>query len=116
MTTIGNACRVAGAYQALLFGYCGYRYIISSYNYPLFVEYLLSERPIEHKIIAGTIASIDHAVLAAMGFAVLDGTIDIVKGTHHFFGIRLLQRFTKSDKRRINLEKEINEMLEIEEK
>ena len=97
--------RAFGAFQLTLCGgleYLGYQNILRGYNS------IVENNPAYEQIILSGCAVGAFVSMAVLGIPVIDGITDLVKGTHHYFFGRLIQRFTKDPKRK----RELNETLE----
>ncbi|GEM_PF-2206134 len=104
--------RTGGGIEAFLFGY-GAGILIKSWDYQNLAKYLTSDGPLKDKIVVAGLVSLDAVVVAACGFAVIDGLVDVAKGTHHYFLMQTWQKLTKSEKMKLKIEDSINVQREI---
>jgi len=48
----------------------------------------MEEHPIEHKLIGGAYLGLVAAFVPISAMGITDGIVDVVKGTHHYFGLK----------------------------
>jgi hypothetical protein len=77
-------------WQARAFG--AFQTVIFSALYSPFLYFAISSEDTTHRILAGLVAG--FSTLPA-GLGVIDGVTDIVKGTHHYFGLKLYKQLAK---------------------
>jgi len=73
-----NHARARGVFQTLLFSGIAYKIL----------EHTLSDIPLPSKIVGGGLAVL-------VGILAMDGLVDIIKGTHHYFGAQLFKQYYK---------------------
>ena len=113
--------RISGAITAAAAGYGGYHMyrIVSGTEYKKAYDFLLSDQPLENKAMAGLYLATSSALvlcLPPLALLAADGVTDIAKGTHHYLGMRLWQRFTKSEERKRQIDDAMKDMSESFEK
>ncbi|MBI2146238.1 hypothetical protein HYU22_02775 [Candidatus Woesearchaeota archaeon] len=95
MKTLG---RIVGAVDAAVWSYVGYwdYKMLSSYDYSKFGEFFTGDYPLEQKIIAGLFVGAEAAFVPIIASGITDGLVDIVKGTHHYFGMQVWRKLTRN--------------------
>ncbi len=111
---IKTASRIVGALDAALWSYVGYigYQVLSSFPYEKLQDFFFGDYPLEYKV--GAAASIMFMVASppVVVLGITDGLVDLVKGTHHYFGLQVWKRLTRNQKRKEKIDTNIKEMLE----
>ena len=119
-TQLKTIDRVAGAVETgagyLALKYAAYSFgFLSQINYQKCHDFFTGDYDPLHKLGVGAaivgIALIGTFASSVGLFFMIDGCTDIIKGTHHYFGLRTWQKLTKSEKRKRDIERDINRQL-----
>ena len=117
--------RLGGFAEVAAFGFIDkilYDYLPQSfYKDQMLAGYLLEpNEPLENKVIIGgtlVVSSIATTLAISAGVItmpfIVDGLVDIVKGTHHNFLMHSIKKFSKDPERKKYWEKAINDQLDI---
>ena len=73
---------------------------------------LTQDEPLAAKVFVGAVLGIEVLI---GGLCIGDGLTDVAKGTHHYLGMRIQQKLTKSEERKADIEGEIQRQLAIRE-
>ena len=88
-------------------GYQYYSRVISNINY----NFLFEDYPIQNKLAGAAALGVFVGIPSLIfGLGVADGLVDVVKGTHHYFGCRVWQRLTKNQAKKEEIERELEQM------
>jgi len=102
--------RIGGAVDAVAWSFATsvcYR-ILSNANY----NFIYEDHPIEHKLIAGAYLGMVAAFVPISALGITDGIVDIVKGTHHYFGCKVWQKLTRNEKTKAEIQSDLEKQLE----
>ena len=92
-------------------GYLCYR-MLSGIDYNKLGDFFSGDYPLEYKIGVGAWLGTTVAFTPIVALGVTDGLVDVVKGTHHYFGCRVWQKFTRSQEKMEKIDRELEQMLE----
>lgn len=110
--------RIGGTFNATAWSYFGYFLCykpLSNIDYNKIGDSLFGDYPLEYKIITGASLSLaTFTPIIALG--ITDGLVDLVKGTHHYFGLKLWKRLTSNQKTKDKIDSSIDSMFENMEK
>ncbi len=87
---------------------------ISRTDYSQINEFLTRDAPFLYKVGAATLAygiPIFSGVCGALFLA--EGGVDVIKGTHHYFGLRLWQKLSRNQETKEKIENDLENMLEV---
>jgi len=106
--------RLGGIFQAGFSSYISYTCydLLSNANYSFFLE----NHPIEHKIICAAYTGTVTAFAMFFTLGTIDGIVDSTKGTHHYFGCKVIQRLAKNSGTKKKIQLELEEQLRVIEK
>src|SRR3989338_3749801 len=82
--------------------------VLSNANYNFFME----EHPIEHKLIGGAYLGLVAAFFPISAMGITDGIVDVVKGTHHYFGLKVWQKLTRNQETKAKIQSDLEKQLE----
>jgi hypothetical protein len=107
-------CRAVGAFDAAAWSLVGYGCynILSNANY----NFLFEDHPIGHKIIGAAYWGAAAAFVPIPVLGITDGLVDVVKGTHHYFGCKVWQKLTRNKETKAKIQLELEKQLETIEK
>ncbi|MCX6814735.1 MAG: hypothetical protein NTY20_03750 [Candidatus Aenigmarchaeota archaeon] len=110
--------RIGGAVEASVFGYFGYHgaKLMSDIDYSRLGDLFLGDYPIEHKLLGGAYVMTISASVSLCALGAAEGLTDVAKGTHHYFGCKLLKKVIKNEQKKKEIDKELERQLELIEK
>lgn len=79
-------------------------------------EFLLGDYPIEQKMYIGAYMSGAALIAPLTSLAIVDGLTDVVKGTHHYFGCKVLQKLTRNKEKKEKIQSELEQQLKVTKK
>jgi len=101
--------RLCGAIDALVWTMASSKIYdtFSNADYNLFLQ----DSPIEAKLIGAVYLGsfIPFIPICALGFA--DGIVDVIKGTHHYFGLKVWQKITRKQETKKQIQSELEKSL-----
>lgn len=111
---VKTACRIVGTFQTGAFISAGY--ILSNNEYNKLVNVFSAGYPIEYKL--ESIAYLGALTVCSIGTAlgITDGVVDVVKGTHHYFGLQVWKKLSRKQETKEKIDKSQQNMLERIEK
>lgn len=107
---IKTLSRAVGAFDAGAWSFAEYvcYRILSNANYNFFFE----DHPIEHKLIGAVYLGVVAAFVPISALGITDGLVDVVKGTHHYFGCKVWQKLTRNEKTKAEIQSSLERQLE----
>jgi hypothetical protein len=110
---IRNLGRIGGAVDAGAWSYVGYLYVqlISNIDPVRTKEFFLGNYSIETNVGIGFLGATALLVPPIIAAGITDGLVDIVKGTHHDFGLRVWKKLTRNPETKKSID---NSMAEYE--
>lgn len=111
--------RVVGAVDTAVWSYAAYldykALSLCHADYNMLREFCSGDYPLEYKvsisILIGAGASLATLFTPAIAMAITDGLVDVVKGTHHYFGCKVWQKLTRNQERKEKIQRELEQML-----
>jgi hypothetical protein len=86
--TLGRICGIPSTAAGCYFGHLSLEYF-SKLDYTKIYDVFSGEYPVEYKVAGGAIAAWPILASAVSSLLLADGLTDVVKGTHHYFGMNV---------------------------
>ncbi len=105
--------RAVGTVQTLISGLATYELInlITHIDYSKISEFLTGNYTIEQKVTNSATLGIIYGLVPATALMTIDGIVDITKGTHHYFALRVWQKLARSKEKKNKIESELEKLL-----